>query len=428
MYIQIGSKKYRELRNLRFSPQTDITGDSIPINGFTVDVRTGRDITVGKYVTLYDDLNQLWAKFWIVSANRLDEDFVQVEAKSSIYLLERVTLPAVIYTSATAITTALNEIFTAVPYVDYSISSAASAKTVQGYCPEQNGRERLQWICFACGLYVEQYFADRIYIKVLDQSSITEIPMDKTFWRPSVNYKDYVTAIIGTYYSFSAGTPQSGDDHVTVDGVDYIMTKTEITLSNPDVVETTPQNEVKVKNVTLLNINNVSQVLSRLSLIYFERIEVNADIINNLDYSPAQRVGITLDEKRGAVGYIESTSFTFGLQAKSDVRLVGCSLRDMYPLIIRYMNNGACIAIRRYFFPEGLLYEIENPYIDISTIAHRYVFRPVNQYATGEIEDEENIDEEDVELALHYYGDQRLLFIYSVSEVESDGEGVVEIG
>jgi hypothetical protein len=431
MYIKIGNVKYSKLKNLKFTPQTDITGDVIPINEFSAEIKTDAEIKIGQFVSLYDDLDQLWAKFWIVFADRLNIEFVRINAQSIVTLLDRITLPAVIYTSATAVSTALDTIFNALSvYTSYTLDSAASSMTVTGYCPEQTGRERLQWICFACGLYVEQSYTDGIYIKVLDEETITDIPPDKTYWKPSVSYKDYVTAITVTAYSFAAGTPQSGDDYVTVNGVDYIITKTDVTLSNPDTsAQAAPPNVIRVDEVMLINSNNASDVISRLSMLYFERTEVDADVINNREYRPAQKVGLQLDDERGAVGYIESTDFSFGLQAKSRVHLVACALRSLSSLLIRYIYENIAIATRRYYLPEGYEYQIENPYIDTSSGTHRYIYRPVNEYASGTIEEGQNVDDQDVELALHYYGEQRLLYIISVSEIEFDSEeGVVTIG
>ncbi len=430
MYIKIGTKKYEAIKNLKYTPQTDITGDVVPINEFSVEVKTGRDITIGKYAELYDDLDQLWAKFWITFADRINEDFVKIEAQSLVTLLERITCPAVIYTSATAVTTALSAIFSQLSgYSTYLIDTAALSKTVQGYCPEQNGRERLQWICFACGLYLEQGYTDGIYIRILDEETVTDIPPDKTYWRPSVSYKDYVTAITLTYYAFEAGSPQSGDEYITVNGVDYIVTKTEVTLNNPDTsAQAAPPNIVRVDKVMLINSDNASDIASRLSLLYFERTEVDADVINNRDYRPAQKVSVQLDDTRGAVGYIESTDFTFGLQAKSRVKIIGCAIRDLSNLLIRYIYNGIAIATKRYSLPGGYQYQITNPYLDQSSDSHRYIYRPINQYATGTITSGENVDDEDVDLALHYYGDHKLLYIISVTEVEQDEEGVVVIG
>ena len=48
MYVKIDQTSYTDLRNLVYSPQTDITGDTIPINEFTVDIVTDDLITAGQ--------------------------------------------------------------------------------------------------------------------------------------------------------------------------------------------------------------------------------------------------------------------------------------------------------------------------------------------------------------------------------------------
>ena len=74
MYVTIDLTDYSTIRNLSFSPQTDVTGNSLPINEFSVDIVTDDDISFGQYAELYDDLDNLWAKYWINYAERLDAE------------------------------------------------------------------------------------------------------------------------------------------------------------------------------------------------------------------------------------------------------------------------------------------------------------------------------------------------------------------
>ena len=434
MYVTIGSSQYNEIKNLAFEPQIDITGDSVPINEMSVEIKTYDDISVGQYISLYDDLDQLWAKYWITYADRVDVGFVRIDAQSVIGILDRFTLPAVVYETDTAIGTALDTVFAGLTGIaSYTIDSSLSSATVRGYCPEQTARERLQWLCFVANAYVRQAFTNTIEIKSLDVSTVTDIPITRTYWKPSIEYSDFVTAIGRTTYEFTEGTPSQDDEYVTVDGVDYIISSSTFQLTNTGAPASAAPNIITVDRMYLANDDNVSDLASRLALLYFARNEVDADVINNRYYEPAQKVSIQLDGNvdvpRYAIGYIESASFSFGLQAKSRLKIVASEVRTLTALLIKYMYENVNVATKRYNFPEGYNYQIENPYIDKASGTHRYIFRPVNQYATGTIVQGTNINEQDVEIALHWYGEEKLLHVVSVSEIEYDSEeGVIEIG
>lgn len=85
------------IKNLNFSPQTDLTGNSLPINEYTCDV-----ITEGMYggVTtdaitheLRDDLDRLWAGWQIYKAIRISDTCVRVTCRSWINELDYIQMP-----------------------------------------------------------------------------------------------------------------------------------------------------------------------------------------------------------------------------------------------------------------------------------------------------------------------------------------------
>ena len=106
MKIIIKNKTYTKIKNLSFSPEADISSTAIPINQFTADLYTEDDIEVGVYAFLYDDNNNLWAKYWLVKSERVSKTVLRIEAQSILMLLDRFTLPAKMY-SNTSISTAI---------------------------------------------------------------------------------------------------------------------------------------------------------------------------------------------------------------------------------------------------------------------------------------------------------------------------------
>jgi hypothetical protein len=326
--------------------------------------------------------------------------------------------------NAASLSTVMSAIFARMSASDYSVDNSFASETITGFCPEQTARERLQWVCFCIGAYVKTYFNDKIEILPIDDTE-TAIPRNKTFWRPSITYKDYITAINITGYAFTQGEPANTDEWVT-DGTNYyIITKTVYTLSNPDAPQNVPTRTIDIDNVYLVNSANVSSILSHLSTLYFKRIELDASVINNYEYEPAQRVGVYIDEFRSASGFIESCDFSFGVQARSKMHLTPIEEKETTVLIITYFYGNIILGKNTYYLPVDYQYSIENPYIDQTSGRHRYVYRPLNQYATGTMHEGINTKSEQYEVALHYYYDNDVLYLISVSGVawEEVGEG-----
>ena len=438
MKVTIGSTTYTTLKNLSFSPQVDIIGESIPINEFTVQIKTTTEITVGQWASLYDDLDNLWAKYWIMYADRVDAQFVEIKAQSIIALLDRVTMDATIYDSYTLASTVITACFTAAGVstgftIDSSLTGTTlvellTAASVIGYLPEQTARERLQWVCFVIGAYVKQHGSQNIEIKGLDETTLTYIPKNKTFWKPSIEYKDYVTKITVTGYDFTERTPQQGEEYVTVNDTNYVVTNQKYTLTNSEAPETALPNEINIDGCYLINDDNADTILSRLALIYFARKDISADVINNNEYKPPMKVAVQLDDSKGAVGYIESADFRFGMQARSTLHIVASETRNLVELIVNYTFNGETIKTVHYAFPSGYSYSILNPIIGRSTGDHRYVYRPLTEYCTGTMGNTTTTKTVACEMALHWYKKEKLLRILSVSDVEYDSTNkVVEI-
>lgn len=444
MYVKIGNTSYTEIRNISLDPQVDIIGDTLPVNQLTLEIKTLDEINVGGIIKFYDDMDRLWTKYWITYADRINSEFVQIKAESAITVLDRIILEPTYYDEMEFKFAVYNIIsparttFALVELFNYIIDDSLKDIEIKGYCPEQTARERLQWLCFVAGAYVSQAFNSTSVItldgdeytmynslefKELDTETVDQIPIKQTYWKPSIEYKDFVTKVSMTAYTFTAGTPAQGDDYVEVDGTKYIISETRVSLTNQNVPADAAPNEILLDGLYLVNTGNVDELLSRIALTYFARTEIKADIINNKEFHPPQKVSIMLDDEgSSAVGYIESADFRFGLQSMSSLNIVACELQSLTRLVIWYLYKNAVIRTKRYFFPVGYSYSIENEFINQSDEKHKYIYRPVNEYATGTIESGVNTNNQDVEIALHQYKEDKLLYIISVSDIEWDSE------
>ena len=419
MYANINNKTYTKLRDLSFSPQADITGAEVVINQFVVTIKTDDDIAIGQEVSLYDDNDNIWAKYWITDSDKYDEYSWKIVAQSYVLLLDRRKMPATMY-SGQSVASVIAGIMGSIPYrVDQTISG-----TVTGFAPEQSARERLQWVCFCLGAYVKSFFNDRIEILDVGED-LTVIPLKKTFWKPSVSYDDYVSAIKLKLYSYRQGTPETTDKYVTPDNQTYyIETTQDITIRNPNVPASVPENVIEFNDVKLVNSTNASEIASRLSTYYFMRMEVDAEVVNNAEFKPAERYAVYLNDQTLVEGYMKSADFSFGTQAKSKIKLAQSRAIDAVRAVIRYLWDETLILAQTYFLPKQYGFTIQTQYIEKYVGDHRYVFYPLTDEATGDTGNEGTTVDIQNEVALDYH--ERILTVINVDECDQSNE-VVEI-
>lgn len=422
MKLTIGSKTYTKVKNLFFAPESDVTGSSLPINTLTADIMTVDEISIGSYALLYDDQENLWAKYWITYAEHADAQTVHIEASSTLELLERVTLEPVMYSSASA-STIIAGLFGS---LGYTLDSSFSSATISGYCPEQTARERLQWVCFVMGAYVRTCFSQNVEILPISEAE-TVVPINKTFWKPKTAFGDYVTAVRAKVYSYEEAEPQNREKWVEADGRVYVQTEQWVSLSNANAPQAAPENVVEVGDVTLVNSGNVSAILSHLAKYYFKRDTVELDAINNASWKPGQRLAVFSDEGEMVAGYAKSFTFSFGVQARSRIVLEAAEGKQSSGLTIRYIYNDLPIGKARYYFPVGYSYDIENPYIDM-TSGHRFIFRPLEDSAEGTMTSVNQVVDEDYAIALEFNnGDLRIVSVDEVTVSEStSGETTIK--
>lgn len=428
-----GNLQFTTIKSLSFAPEVDLKGDSISIDEFSADIITDKSVGIARWCWLYDDRNVLFGKFWVTSADHVESDILRLHAKSVIYLLEGVKMPAVMY-AAMSFETILQSIFEHIGWSPgdiinqpYSIDQSFANATITGFCPEQTARERLLWVCFSLGAYVRTCFSNRAEILPVS-STQTFIPLERTFWKPTVTFKDYVTALTIKYYdfTFTQNEPETTDVWVkdANDNV-YIVTEYAMTLANDFVPYGVPDNEVVIEGVYLLNGNNVSSVLTNLMSWYFNRNEIDADVINNGEYKPGQNIIICAEEGSLYNGFIESCDFSFGLQARSKIHVSAVNNIATGVLIITYTCDGAILGEASFTLPAYYTYSIENPYFDLTVQDHRIIYRPHNATTTGETYIGENNVEEPCSPALDLY--EGILDVISVDAVDVDENNTADI-
>ena len=427
MYVKVENTVYEKVKNLSFAPETSVISDSVPVNQFSLDIMTDDNISAGSGIELRDNVDTLWASYWVTYAERIDPFTIRVRAESKISILDRKTMEAKMYSNE-PVTDILDSIFSDLGSGSYSLDPAFASATISGFMGHHSKRYRLQLICFVIGAYVKTYFNDHVEILSLDQDA-QFVPKEKTFWKPSVTYKDWVTGIRINYFSYHRGTPTTTDEYVTVregsTDVTYIQTTQEITVTNPDAPITAPPNIVEIDDVQIINSGNVSEVLARLASMYFGRAMADVDVINNAEYMPGQRVITYGVGKQLVMGYIESASFSFGMQARSRLHMTPIEVREAVTLKIKYtwseLGTKLTVMVSEYFLPKDYEYTIENPYIDLPWQKHRYILRPRDEYTTVQLSSDSEIEIPCYDALEEYKG---IVTIISVDDFEIDGEEV----
>ena len=194
-----------------------------------------------------------------------------------------------------------------------------------------------------------------------------------------------MTAVRVRAYTFTSGEPAVTDEWVKAGSSTWIVTWQDFVLQNPDAPAGTDQNEVSVEDCMLINPDNAAAVLTHLSKYYFDRLNVEADVINNREYEPGQKLSIYTREDQIVTGFVTQAAFTFGVQARSRLQLAAAQLRETAPMLFLYMAGDRTLDTRELWLPVGYEFSMENPYFDQLWEGRRIVFRPETDTATGTV-------------------------------------------
>lgn len=427
--IDIESGNY-QIKNLSFAPQVDLTGNSLPVNEYSCDVILPTPIpgTLSS-ATLYDGMDQRWCSFPITGANQITSKCLRLTCSSWLKRLDDRQLPEVVYVNESA-ANAIDACFGAAYANDYTIATAIGSKTVSGYAPAQTGRERLTWLCFVLGAYVEDIYRDDALITEVDDTA-TLIPLAQTYGgsqRPTVDNGEWVTGLKITTYTFRQGTQEEweDDDNSYMFPTPWIATPQTIELTNPAAPADARANVVELDSLYLINPTNVSGIAARLAAYWFNPLTVQLSAINNRSYKPGDLVRVYTAQDSMVQGYIQQAVFAFGKQAMSKLSLIGAEAVEGAKLTINYMCNGQQIGRQKYYLPVGFAFDITTLYIDKTSNGHRYIYRPTTDSITGTMVEGGLTMTVNYQVALDLYKD--VLHIISVDEVTQEQGSGEQIG
>lgn len=423
--VVMGGGQY-PIKNLSFSPQVDLTGNSMPINQYTCDVITADEIPVDCVGHRLRDARGLsWAEWPLTHVQRIAANCWRVTASSWLWGLQYTELEAKMYTTETA-AEAVAECFPEYSS-DYSLAEDLQDIPIRGFCPAQTARERLTWLLFVIGAYADDTFTDRVEIKAVDDTPAL-IPLEYTFMRPAEDTRDWVTGLSVTAYTFRQGTEAEwqADENSFQFPVPWIATPQKFDLTNPDAPGDARENIIEWDALYLVNLDNVSGILTRLAKYWFNPKEVQLDCVNNHSYKPGDLVQAYTDTDRMVMGYVQQMNSRFGLQSRSTLKLIGATAVTGAKLTVRYTYQSGIIGKAVYFLPVGHAFSIDNPYLDKTKGMRRRIYRPTTAKAEGTMVDGGMTVNVNYEIALELY--QGVLHVISVDEINEQSSGGEYIG
>jgi hypothetical protein len=429
MIIRINNTDYDRIRNIDFAPETDIIGKTVPINRFVVELQTDDDIQPNTLAYFLGNNAEVYAYYWITDTVRTEKNWIKIVAQSTMVLLDRYTMPAKMYDGTDTFADVIDEIFYPIQNIFpgmtiVSVDSSFASTVINGYAPEQSARDRLLWVLFCARAYVKSYFNEYTEILPVDTTE-TLIPAGKTFWKPEINANDYVTEIKLRAYTYTLITtePARTDKIVKVGNDVYIETSQDYSLRNSNVPITVAENVVTLQKNTLVNTGNVNSILADLASYYFNRYTVSADVLNDGEYSPGEKVIVSNTENLYS-GFIKSAKFNFGHATKSRIEMQATNPIEAGTLIIECINNSIPLKSFEYLLPVGYVFSIENEYLDLYNDDVRTIYRPVNEYATGTVASGGTVLQEPYEVAI--VAEDQIIAIHIVESV-SESDEIVSI-
>lgn len=398
---------YTKLVSLTFAPEVDFPSSTIPANEFVAEIVTTDEIPTMQEARLYDNMDALWAAYYVTEANRTSRKTVRVVAQSALALMDKWTWGAEMIQNMTVSdfvlklfgrasgsqTIVLPKSGTIYPFLADAIEvdSGLASDTITGFFPEQTARERLHWLCLNLFAFVLQFTRERMKIAQWDVSSIMPlIPLSATYSKPRYIHNQPVNALYVRYAENFTLTDMSGSDGYASseddEGTKWWYRKGEAIKGDRDA---------DGQGIVFADTTMDMGLSGRMNwLLQSDRIEV--EVVNNGQYWPGQQVKVYLDEQTIYRGLIMSCDFSFGLQSKSKlvVHLRDATPLTAYLLAINYgytdPATGQIIHLgrKRLYLPEGEYYAIPNPTI----MMDEKVYSPPTPITDGVITEDTTIN------------------------------------
>lgn len=312
-----------ELKAVKAIHEIDLISNTVPINVLDVDVHS-RDkvdyIFQKKQPVEMTDNGDLIGVYYIDKGERTGRLDISFSCKDAIGLLDLVTFGGGLWLTDTPLTTVLNDGFGGA--YEFEIDAAYTNSTLRGYIkPDIKQREALQHIAFALGAVVDTTGTEKIKIFPPPTGTAETIDAKKTYTGGKVTTSDTVTAVTVTAFDIVDERPTDDDEKIEFNEVEYKVTATEYTASNPNTVTSDPENVKKFEKCYLINSSN-AQILADNIMTYYQRRDKYAfkHVLSGQQVASRQTAALPWDGM--ASGHISKMTVTTSNITVSDTEML----------------------------------------------------------------------------------------------------------
>lgn len=393
------NRTYTTLRNLTFAPEVDLTGQTLPINEFTVDIETHYPIRTNQFARLTDDSDNVWARYWVIKVKKKATRLYTVLAQSILVILNDITMPAALISDTLG--GAIDKCFDGVADVVGStegfcvIDPSITNTQVYGFAPEQSARDRVQSLLMATGSYIKTWNDTKSRVLPIPDfvnfaNKFGEvIQSNRIFWKPKLAEQDNITTLRLSYYDVA--TYDNGGQEVK----DYYNNSIWVLEHRSGQIYPGNGKEVAISGNMLVSYASYQSILPTFARTYvYSNNHVEADFINNGELWPGDRISFQYDEtgRECATGYIKSVTFSFGHQSRSKIDLYPSQVNQSSTLRMDWTYNGRVVYSETRVYPWKYDYSIELPNQQVLANGHLYVYSPVVDFIQGELNSDDKVE------------------------------------
>lgn len=450
MKITIGSTTYTEIFDITFAPEIDVLSETVPINSFDAKIKTNDILNVsdlGETAILKTDNDVVFANCKLSQVKRLSDEVVQIHAEDQLSQLDAITMPAYFYNDY-SLDIAIFDLITQIRYItgdeyvpSIAIQQAESYPHIDGYCPEQTARERLQAFCFVTGYYMlTAYHTYDVALMPLEDTFSGEpdyIEEAHVMWRPENGDQNFITDIKGEYFFLTETTPSlvnPVEEYVHVDtpmSRYYLVVRYPFSWKNPYTSADVPKNQIELYDNMLINSDNVDNIKARMAIIYGRNggLEMTVEVVDpNTYYVVGQLVAFPTGVGREiAVGYITSQNLVFGRNIKMSMTVKIIEYRQGYFLTIQKKYGNEIIAWERHLMLAGHSYNISCGDIETKGGLNRAVLSTTQTSVAGTMPEDDLTVDVPYFLALYVLNDGKL-YVTGVLQAQQSNDVVVITG
>lgn len=348
-----------EVENFNLLQEIDPISESISINtvNFSLKSLESIDFIFQEKQPIYTYFDDVLAQTTFVKGyERNSAHGYDIESEDWVSILEDSPYNGGMFTEKSA-KTLIGEILTPLN-VPFTIDDSLLSSTVTGYIPICTCRDALNHIAFALGAVVDTSYSTDVQIKKLSDTIISELDDSTTFTGQTTKFKDKLTELRLTAYSYVANTETltayNAEDSGIGDGIEvqfseplhdltitngtilssgvnwakinassgcvltgkrYDKTSSVVTKRNPLILAGDKESVIEIKDFTLVDRTKADTLAQRAYNYYVKRYRIDEKIIVG-DLKPGDKVVQKYSYMDDVEGVITSMKFTISGTAK----------------------------------------------------------------------------------------------------------------